>query len=143
MKFRAIIAACMLLMMSLSSCSKHEESPNDQMFIRFDVSGKVVDTDGNPIKGITVMAESAESVLTDAEGLFEVHGGGAPSETAAVTIVDEDKGGRKYVARTVMVSLEKYRDGEGWNNGYFRNKEELTVVMMEETVTPAPSGSAK
>lgn len=143
MKLRAIIAACTLLMMSLSSCSKHEEGPNGLMFIRFDISGKVVDTDGNPIKGITVMAESAESVLTDAEGLFEVHGGGAPSETASVTFVDADKEGRQYVSRTVMVSLEKYKDGEGWNNGYFRNKEELTVVMMEKTVTPASSGYAK
>lgn len=145
MNFRSTIAACVsLLLMSLTSCDSHDDGSNDLMFIRFDISGQVVDIAGMPVQGITVMAESAESVLTDANGMFTVHGEVAPCEVTAVRFVDADKTGKQYMSQTVMVDLVKYKEGLGWNNGYFRNSEELVVVMMEESViTPMPSDSGK
>lgn len=144
MKLRTFIAACASLMMLPASCNKPFDGSNDLMYIWFDISGQVVDTAGMPVQGITVMAESAESVQTDADGMFTVHGGGAPCEVTAVRFVDADKTGKQYMSQTVMVDLVKYKEGHGWNNGYFKNSEELVVVMMEESViTPMPSDSGK
>lgn len=132
-------------MMSLASCNKPDDGSNGLMYIWFEVSGHVVDQDGNPISGITVMAESAESQKTASDGSFTVNGGSAPTTITAVKFVDADNAGKQYMSKTVMVDLVKYKEGHGWNNGYFRNAEELTVVMMESEsgITPSPLGSSK
>ena len=115
------------------------------MYIWFEVSGRVVDQQGLPISGITVMAESADSQKTASDGSFTVNGGSAPTMTTAVRFVDGDNTGKQYMSKTVMVDLVKYKDGHGWNNGYYRNAEELTVEMMESeaSITPSPLGSSK
>ena len=140
MKLKSVIVACAsLLLVSFVSCNKADDGANDLMYMWFEVSGCVVDAAGVPIQGITVMAESAEPVQTDKDGRFTVNGGGAPAETAAVKFLDADKTGKQYVSQTVMVSLVKYKEGHGWNNGYFKNRESLTVVMVEESsITPFP-----
>ena len=98
---------------------------------------------GNPIEGITVMAESAESVQTDSDGKFTVNGGGKPADSAAVQFVDRDEEGKKYVSRTVVVDLVKYRDGHGWNKGYFRNRDEVVVTLVEDAVITPPSSGVE
>ena len=146
MRFRAITYAfASLILMSLASCNKPDDGSNDLMYIWFEVSGKVVDQDGHPIAGITVMAESADSKTTASDGTFTINGGSAPTLTTAVKFVDSDNEGKQYMPKSVMVDLVKYKDGHGWNNGYYRNAEELTVVMMESqaTITPSPLGSSK
>lgn len=134
-----------MFLMSLASCNKHDDGSNDLMYIWFEVSGHVVDQDGTPLEGITVMAESADSQKTKSDGSFTVNGGSAPTLTTAVRFVDADNAGKQYMSKVVMVDLVKYKDGHGWNNGYFRNAEELTVVMMESEseITPSPLGSSK
>ena len=146
MRLRTIIYAfASLILMSLASCNKPDDGSNDLMYIWFEVSGKVVDQDGHPIAGITVMAESADSKTTAPDGTFTINGGSAPTLTTAVKFVDADNAGKQYMPKSVMVDLVKYKDGHGWNNGYYRNAEELTVVMMESqaTITPSPLGSSK
>ena len=146
MRLRAITYAfASLILMSLASCNKPDDGSNDLMYIWFEVSGKVVDQDGHPIAGITVMAESADSKTTASDGTFTINGGSAPTLTTAVKFVDSDNEGKQYMPKSVMVDLVKYKDGHGWNNGYYRNAEELTVVMMESqaTITPSPLGSSK
>lgn len=146
MKSRVIIyALASLFLMSITSCNKHDDGSNDLMYIWFEVSGRVVDQAGNPIAGITVMAESAESQKTASDGSFTVNGGSAPTQTTAVRFVDADNAGKQYMSKIVMVDLVKFKEGHGWNNGYFRNAEELTVVMMESDseITPSPLGFSK
>ena len=108
-------------------------------FIWFEVSGKVIDMTGNPIEGIYVMAESAESVKTDSNGKFTVNGGSRPSETASVQFVDRDNEGKKYTSKSVVVELEKYKNGSGWNKGYYRNKNEVLVSLIEESIITPPT----
>ena len=108
-------------------------------FIWFEISGKVIDMAGAPIQGIYVMAESAESVQTDSNGKFTVNGGSRPSETATVQFVDRDKTGKKYISKSVTVELVKYKNGTGWNKGYYRNKNEVVVSMVEESVITPPT----
>ena len=144
MKFRRLIYACAFLSgLVLTSCNKPDGGEGELEFIWFEVSGKVVDMAGNPIEGITVMAESAEPVQTDADGKFTVNGGGKPADSAAVQFVDRDEEGKKYVSRTVVVDLVKYRDGHGWNKGYFRNRDEVVVTLIEDAVITPPSSGVE
>lgn len=139
MKLRFLIYAVCLAGVMMTACNKPYDGEGELEFIWFEVSGKVVDMAGSPIEGITVMAESAEPVQTDAAGIFTVSGGGKPADTAPVQFVDRDDEGKKYVSRTVLVDLVKYRDGHGWNKGYFRNRDEVVVTLTEEAVITPPS----
>lgn len=133
-----ILAAASLL--ALSSCNAGEDGSNDLIYMWFEVSGTVVDPAGFPIEGISVIAESAELVQTDVAGRFTVQGGGVPAESTSIRFLDALDDDVKYLPKTVMVDLEKYKEGHGWNEGYYRNKDEVVVTMnREDTITPPTS----
>ena len=139
MKLRSVIYVILGLL--TISCNKPYDDSDGLAFIWFEISGTVVDTAGQPVADITVMAESAESVKTDAAGKFTVQGGSAPAETADVRFADANDGDRKFVSKIVSVPLVKFKDGHGWNKGYYRNKETVTVTLVEDAViTPQGSG---
>lgn len=132
-----------LMLQLMTACDARYDGSENLMFMWFDVDGKVVNEAGEPIPGISVIAESAESVTTDETGCFSVRGGGPPSQTAAIRCMDTDKeiNGR-YTTKTTIVELEKYKDGQGWTEGYYRNREEVVIVLTEEfSVTPLNPGS--
>lgn len=133
-----ILAAASLL--ALSSCNAGEDGSNDLIYMWFEVSGTVLDPAGFPIEGISVIAESAELVQTDVAGRFTVQGGGVPAESTSIRFLDALDDDVKYLPKTVMVDLEKYKEGHGWNEGYYRNKDEVVVTLnREDTITPPTS----
>lgn len=133
-----ILAAASLLV--LSSCNAADDGSSDLIYMWFEVSGTVVDPAGFPIEGISVIAESAEPVQTDVAGRFTVQGGGVPAEAASIRFLDAVDDDVKYLPKTVMVDLEKYKDGHGWNEGYYRNKGEVKVTLnREDMITPPTS----
>lgn len=136
-KHYLILVSCMLL--GLLSCNKPSDSDNDLIHMWFDVEGTVVNADDEPVKGISVYAESAEPVITGEDGKFSIRGGGVPAETTVLRFVDSDISDNvSYISKSVTVDIVKYKDGQGWTEGYYRNRDELRVVMTEaETVTPA------
>lgn len=136
-----ILAAASLL--ALSSCNAADDGSNDLIYMWFEVSGTVVDPAGFPIEGISVIAESAELVQTDVAGRFTVQGGGVPAESTSIRFLDAVEDDVKYLPKTVMVDLEKYKDGHGWNEGYYRNKGEVVVTLSrEDSITPPTSDVA-
>lgn len=133
MKFSSVIAIiASSVLLSMVSCNKPSDGSDGLVFMWFDVSGKTVDSEGMPVSGISVFAESATSVKTDADGNFTISGGGVPAESAVIRFVDDDNLGKKYTSRVVVVALEKYKDGHGWNQGYYRNSEEVIVTLTED-----------
>jgi len=137
------LLAVLCLGMLAVSCNKNGDDTNELAYIWFEISGKVIDQAGAPIQGITVMAESAEPVKTDSKGLFTVKGGGSPADSAPVRFVDGDENDRKFVSKTVIVDLEKFKDGHGWNKGYYRNRSEVVVTLTEEAVITPPSSDVE
>lgn len=128
--------AVLPLTLLLSACSAEQGAGNDLMLMSFDVEGVVQNEAGLAIKNITVIAESADSVKTDAAGYFSVHGKGVPAPSTSIRFVDEYDDGVNYVPKTVVIDIEKYKDGEGWTEGYYRNSSAV-VVRMSLEVTPA------
>ena len=130
-------------MMSAVSCNKPYEQDNDLMYMWFEVTGKVVDDSGSPIAGITVSAEAVEPVKADADGNFVLQGGSEPAESIALKFTDDDNASKQYMSKTVMVDVEKYEDGHGWNQGYYRNSSEVVVTMIEEAVITPPASDVE
>lgn len=138
---RHILFISVLLVLA-SGCNKGGDDSGALVYMWFDVDGQVINQAGSPIEGITVTAESAEPVKTDKDGIFSIRGGGLPASSAAIRCVDDDKEvNGSYSTKTVMVELVKYKDGEGWAEGYYRNKEEVVIRLSEESViTPSIPG---
>lgn len=106
----------------------------------FDIEGVVVDEAGMPIRHITVEAESAEPVKTDENGCFSIHGSGIPGETTAIRFIDEYDDGISYIPKTVVIDLVKYKEGNGWDAGSYRNASDVVVEMTrEESASPDAS----
>ena len=141
MRARLLICACLLACASLlSSCNKPDNGVEDGLeFIWFTISGTVVDKSGTPIEGIKIIAESASSVITGADGKFTIDGGSMPSDYAVITLADSNTEQKRYITKMVTVEIVKYKDGQGWNKGYYKNKEELTVTMDEEFAVIPPT----
>jgi len=122
-------------LLCLFSCNSPSDTDNDLIHMWFDVEGTVVNESDEPVKGISVYAESAEPVLTGADGKFSIHGGGAPAETTVLRFVDNDiTDNVSYISKSVTVDIVKYKDGQGWTEGYYKNRDELKVVMTVEAL---------
>lgn len=135
----SISAVVGLLLISATSCNKESGEMNEFAYVWFEVAGKVTDAAGAPLEGITVSAEAVESVTTDSAGMFSISGGCAPAESVALKFSGDDSDGNHYMPKTVMVEIEKYKEGHGWNQGYYRNRSEVVVSMTGESVITPPS----
>ncbi len=139
----AILFFIPFLFLSLTACNSKDDDSDDLIFMWFDVEGKVVNEAGEPIPGISIYAESADVVTTDEYGKFSVRGGGSPAETTTIRCMDTDKeeNGR-YMTKITVVELVKYKDGQGWTEGYYRNREDIVIVMTADpAVTPVDPAS--
>lgn len=122
----------------LAGCNADYDGDNDLIFMWFEVSGRVVDGKGNPIKGIAVDAESAERCFTDADGKFLVKGGGLPagSTTVKCSDVDKEDNGGYFNDKNAMVELVKVKDGQGWTEGYYEAKDvEIVLSVRVDNIT--------
>ena len=126
-------------LLCLLSCNGPSDSDNDLIYMWFDVEGSVVNEADEPIEGISVYAESADPVLTGTDGGFSIRGGSLPAETTVLRFIDNDiTDNVSYISKSVTVDLVKYKDGQGWTEGYYKNRDKLVVVMTEAAeITPS------
>lgn len=108
----------------------------------FEVSGKVTDFDGNPVKGISVSAYgSSASTLSDGTYLLKGNGGKNTSISVSFTDVDGDKNGGLFTGASKMVDLEYVKGSHGPYLGLFRKSGVdvvLTVGIIEMPDTDIP-----
>ena len=134
---KLILAAMMVL--SALSCTKdyQEGSP----FILFEVHGKVVDVEGNPIEGIQVSSGTAEVQTTNVNGNFSFFGRGVPVSTATLKFEDNDKedNGGHFLTTTRNVPLVLKTPGTGsgsFKGTYFAKDVEVVMILKEEGLDP-------
>lgn len=127
-------------LLAFSSCNKPSDENDALIYMWFDVAGTVTSPNGTPLKDIAVYAESADPVKTDSKGHFSIRGGGLPALNTSIKFVDFDKEENGlYATKTVVVDLEKYKGGQGWIEGYYRNKEEVVVTLTPtDSINPEP-----
>ena len=134
---KLILAAMMVL--SALSCTKdyQEGSP----FILFEVHGKVVDVEGNPIEGIQVSSGTAEVKTTNVNGNFSFFGRSAPSATASLNFEDKDKEENGGYFLNAMKSVPLVLKSPGTSSGsykgtYFAKEVEVVMILKEEGLDP-------
>ena len=106
-------------------------------YATFEVKGKVIDADGNPLKGIEVSGEDIyehmrEKAVTAEDGSFLlVQPEWFPAGEADICFedVDGEENGGDFGKKTETVKLTQTEDGEGhWNVGVY-SSEDLTITM--------------
>lgn len=106
-------------------------------YATFEIKGKVVDSDGNPLEGIEVYGEDIyehmrQKAVTAEDGSFHlVQPNWFPAGEADICFedVDGEENGGDFGKKTETVKLTQTEDGEGhWNDGVY-SSEDLTITM--------------
>lgn len=101
----------------------------------FEIKGKVTDADNRPIKGIqvtTTEARDADTVFTNADGIFELKYNSFPHESQTLEFKDIDGAENgEYIDKKEDIKTTKIKDSkESWYRGVYGA--ENVVIVMEE-----------
>ena len=130
------IFICVFAAASLMSCSKE---PSGEPFMLFEIHGKVMDADGNPLEGIHVISGQADVQTTNLNGDFTFFGRAVPSDHVLLTFEDKDgdRNGGEFVKQTVEISLVEKTPGSGNYKGTFFAGD-VEVVMVNKNMEMNP-----
>lgn len=103
----------------------------------FKISGKVTDSNGNPIFGIQV-SSSGSSVKTSSDGNYLLEGSGGSDTVLTVSFADVDgsENGGQFTGTSIEVVLDSPEGAHGPYLGLF-NKSEVNVSLALG-ITPMP-----
>lgn len=133
-----ILSAASLMLLAVS-CT--EKSGYGSPFILFEIHGKVVDIDGNPIEGIQVSSGTTEVKTTNVNGNFSFFGRSVPSSFASLTFEDkdgDDNGGSfQKSVKNISLLLKTPGDESGNFKGtYFAQGVEVVMIPKEAGLDP-------
>ena len=108
-------------------------------YYEFEIFGKVTDNNGSPIKGISVSA-AGSSVLTKADGTYELTGQGGTNTTVFVSFADVDvaENGGLYSGASRSVELAYVKGKHGPFLGLFRKTGVDVTLVLGLTPVPNP-----
>jgi putative lipoprotein (rSAM/lipoprotein system) len=139
MRLRYLFFFAVLVIMT--ACNKDSEQDwTGMQYYEFEIFGKVTDNSGNPIKGISVSA-SGVSVLTKADGSYELKGQGGTNTTVYVSFTDVDvaDNGGLYGGASRSVELEYVKGKHGPFLGLFRKIGVDVTLVLGLTPVPDPN----
>ena len=130
------IFICAFAAVSFVSCSKEQSG---EPFMLFEVHGKVIDVDGNPLEGIHVISGQADIQKTNINGVFTFFGRSVPSDHVLLTFEDKDgdQNGGEFVKKTMEISLVQKSPGSGNIVGtFFAGDVEVVMVSKNMEMNP-------
>ena len=131
----------LVVLMIMTACNKDSEQDwTGMQYYEFEILGKVTDNSGNPIKGISVSA-SGSSVLTKADGSYELTGQGGTNTTVYVSFADVDvaDNGGLYSGASRSVELDYVEGRHGPFLGLFRKTGVDVILVLGLTPVPNPN----
>ena len=129
------------VLLILQACNKDSEQDwTGMQYYEFEIIGKVTDNSGNPINGISVSA-SGSSVLTKADGTYELKGQGGTNTTVFVSFADIDvaDNGGLYNGASRSVELEYVKGKHGPFLGLFRKTGVDVTLVLGLMPVPDPN----
>ena len=109
----------------------------------FEVHGKVMDAEGNPIEGIKVSSGQAEVQTTNKNGTFTFYGRSNPTDYVILTFEDKDgnENGGEFVkiSKDILV-YEKTPGSEvgNYRGTYFAGDVEVILIKKDEDKIHTP-----
>ena len=127
-------------LMLLSSCNKEQAG---DPYILFEIHGKVIDADGNPIEGIHISSGQTEVQKTSKSGVFSFYGRSNPVNYVILTFEDKDgdsNGGEFLKAAKDILVYQKTPGSESGNykGTYFAGDVEVILIKKNEDKIPTP-----
>ena len=125
--FTSALAAAALL-----SCSKEQLG---DAYMLFEVHGKVMDEEGNPLQGINVISGYSDVQVTNLNGSFSFYGRSVPSDRIMLTFEDKDgdENGGEFVKMNKEIFLNEKTPGSQTGNykgTFFAG--DVEIVMLKK-----------
>ena len=105
--------------------------------VEFSVKGKVVDPDGNPIKGIEISHDyMGRKVYTSEDGTFDYTSEDIGFEMETVTLeftdIDGEENGGDFQTQEVSIPVQQTDPGDGaWDNGKYE-AEGVEIILTKK-----------
>ena len=131
--FTLVLAAAALV-----SCSKEQVG---DPYMLFEIHGKVMDVDGNPLQGINVISGYSDVQVTNINGSFSFYGRSIPSDRVMLTFEDKDgaDNGGEFVKITREISVNQKTPGSKTGNykgTFFAGDLEIVMLQKESELNP-------
>ena len=131
--FTLVLAAAALV-----SCSKEQLG---DPYMLFEIHGKVMDVDGNPLQGINVISGYSDVQVTNINGSFSFYGRSIPSDRVMLTFEDKDgaDNGGEFVKITKEISVNQKTPGSKTGNykgTFFAGDLEIVMLQKESELNP-------
>lgn len=131
------ILICAFAAAAFMSCSKEQIG---DPYMLFEIHGKVMDADGNPLEGINVIAGQTDVEKTNLNGDFTFYGRTVPSDSVFLTFEDKDgdKNGGEFVKKTMEIPLVEKTPGTSGNfkGTFFAGGVEVVMVSKNMEMNP-------
>lgn len=134
--YRIFVAS--VVMMMTAACSKDQVG---DPYMLFEIHGKVVDAEGNPIGGIIVSSEKSDQQVTGMDGTFSFYGRSTPSATVTLSFEDNDgeQNGGEFFDLSLKIPVKEKTPGSAVGNfrgTYFAGGVEVEMVNKKAQVNP-------
>ena len=132
------ISALAAILMMAASCAKEQAS---DPYMLFEVHGKVMDTAGNPLAGISVSSGLSDVQTTTSNGTFVFYGRSVPMSLVVLTFEDKDgeKNGGEFSNLTKEIAVKEKTPGSNDGNfkgTYFAGGVEVVMLKKSEDMNP-------
>lgn len=107
----------------------------------FEIHGKVMDAEGNPLPGINVISGMSDVQVTNSNGSFSFYGRTVPAEHVLLSFEDKDgaDNGGEFVKMTKEIAVNLKTPGTETGNfkgTFFAGDVEIIMLKKESELNP-------
>lgn len=121
-----------------ASCDKEQIG---DPYMLFEIHGTVVDTEGNPLKGIQVTSGLSDVQTTNVNGVFTFYGRSAPTSLVVLTFEDKDgkDNGGEFAKISMEIAVNEKTPGSADGNfkgTYYAGGVEVVMLKKKDQMNP-------
>ena len=121
-----------------ASCDKEQIG---DPYMLFEIHGTVVDTEGNPLKGIHVTSGLSDVQTTNVNGVFTFYGRSAPTSLVVLSFEDRDgeENGGEFVNLSMGILVNEKTPGiagDNFKGTYYAGGVEVVMMKKKDQMNP-------
>jgi putative lipoprotein (rSAM/lipoprotein system) len=121
-----------------ASCDKEQVG---DPYMLFEIHGTVVDSEGNPLKGIHVTSGLSDAQTTNVNGVFTFYGRSAPTSLVVLSFEDKDgeSNGGEFANLSMTVRVNEKTPGiagDNFKGTYYAGGVEVVMLKKKDQMNP-------